>query len=564
MEIFIGLSITIVIAAVIAGILQRLKQPVIIGHIVTGLIVGPYFLHNAQFSEVVDTLSQVGIALLLFIIGLSLTPKVIKDVGKASFFTGLSQIFIVSTAGFGVAKFLGFSNIIAVYLGLALTFSSTIIIMKLLSDKKDLGKYYTKISIGLLLFQDLIVALMLIGISAISNGGANLMSISLVVLKGIIVFDLVILFTIYVIPLLSSSFARSQEFLFLFSIAWGLGLATLFHFLGFSMEIGALVAGVALSTSPYHFEISSRLRPLRDFFVILFFVLLGSKIQVSAIHSIIYPAVVLSLFVLIVKPILVMFLTASFRYRRKVNFLTGLNFSQISEFSLVLVILAVKMGQLPGDIVTLVTLVSLITITVSSYLVLYGDKIYPYLSRFVPERRFTKNGTVHLDTFDVILFGCNRIGLDFVSDFKDLGHKFLVVDFNPESIEKLTATGVNCRYGDAEDNEFLDELNLASVKMVISTIPDFEANNFLISKVTSENKNAVIMAISHEIDEAINLYEAGATYVLTPHFLGGKYASMLISKYGFDVEKFVSEKEKHLKDLRKRKEVGHPQIISER
>lgn len=564
MDIFVGLSLTIVIAALIAGILQKMKQPLIIGHIITGLIVGPFLFKNLQFQDVVNSLSQIGIALLLFIIGLNLTPKVIKEVGKVSLLAGLGQILITSLAGFLVSHYvLGFNIIVSVYLGLALTFSSTIIIMKLLSDKRELSKFYSKISIGLLLVQDFLVALILIGISAFSSGNTDIASIFMTFLKGFLLIDVIALVTIFILPMLSSSFAKSQEFLFLFSIGWGLGLATLFHYLGFSMEIGALVAGVSLSTSPYHFEISSRLRPLRDFFVILFFILLGSKITVSTIPTIIYPALLLSAFVIIIKPILVLALTSLLGYKKKINFLTAINFTQVSEFSLILLMLGSKVSGIGSDVISMITLVSLITIAISSYIVLFSNKIYPYFQGLVFERKSAKAGKNSNEDSDVILFGCNRIGTDFLDVFKELGKKFLVIDYDPEKIEELEKININCRYGDADDNEFLEELQLDKAKMVISTIPDFETNRFLIGKVRAENEDIVVMVISHDVDEAIGLYESGATYVITPHFLGGKYASMLISKYGFDVSKFITEKEKHIKDLEKKRKLGSTLALPE-
>jgi Kef-type K+ transport system membrane component KefB len=561
MDLFVGISLTIVIAAVIAGILQRLKQPVIIGHILTGLIVGPFLFGNTHFKDVFDSLAQIGIALLLFIIGLSLTPKVIKEVGQVSFFTGFGQILVTTLAGFGLSRLLGFGNIPSLYIGLALTFSSTIIIMKLISDKKENTKFYSKISIGMLLFQDLLVAFILIAVSAFSGGVSDWQTITLTVLKGILVIDAIILAVIFIIPRLTSSFAKSQEFLFLFAIGWGLGLATLFHSLGFSMEIGALVAGVALSTTPYHFEISTRLRPIRDFFIILFFILLGSRLTFDAIKDLWIVALVMSAFVVFVKPMIVMGITGVLGYRKKISFMTGINFTQVSEFSLILIILVAGLGLVPTEVIQLLTLVSLITIALSSYSVLYADKLYPFVQKLVFERKVNKNTNVKSESFDIILFGCNRIGYDFIDSFKDLEEKFIIVDYDPETIEKLTKLEVPCRYGDAEDNEFLDELNLSTLKMAISTIPGYESNQFLIGRIRQVNKKAVIMVISHDADEAIGLYEAGATYVITPHFLGGKYASMLISKYGFDIDKFVEEKERHLRDLSKRHELGHTSVL---
>ncbi|MEI7791952.1 MAG: cation:proton antiporter [Candidatus Berkelbacteria bacterium] len=563
MDLFVGISLTLVVAAVLAGILQKLKQPVIIGHILTGLIVGPYLFHNAQFQDIFDSLSQIGIALLLFIIGLNLSPRVIKEVGKASFITGFGQIILTSLAGFGVSRWLGFSTVSSIYLGLALTFSSTIIIMKLLSDKKDLSKFYSKFSIGILLFQDILVAILLIAVSALSGGATDWGHLIVTLLKGIVVFDLIILAVMYVIPRLSAFFAQSQEFLFLFAIGWGLGLATLFHVLGFPMEIGALVAGVALSTTPFHFEMSSRLRPIRDFFVILFFILLGSRITPAAIVDLWRPALLLSLFIIIVKPLLVSVMVSLFGYRKKVSFMTAINFTQVSEFSIIFLILGEKVGHIPSSFISLITLVSLITIMISSYLVIYSNRIFPFFQKFMFERTATKSGQVRGGNFEVILFGFNRVGHDLVNDFKDLGDKFLVVDFDPEAIKKLTELGINCRYGDADDNEFLEELNLSKVKMIISTIPDFDTNELLVGKIRLVNEKAVIIVLSQEAEEAIDLYEIGATYVITPHFLGGKFASMLISKYGFDIEKFVTEKQKHLRDLEKQTEFMQTAITPE-
>ena len=563
MDLFVGISLTLVVAAILAGILQKLKQPVIIGHILTGLIVGPYLFHNAHFQEIFDSLSQIGIALLLFIIGLSLSPRVIKEVGKASFLTGFGQILLTSLAGFGVSRWLGFATIPSIYLCLALTFSSTIIIMKLLSDKKDLSKFYSKFSIGILLFQDILVAILLIAVSALSGGATDWGHLAVTLLKGIVVFDLIILTVMYIIPRLSAFFAQSQEFLFLFAIGWGLGLATLFYVLGFPMEIGALVAGVALSTTPFHFEMSSRLKPIRDFFVILFFILLGSRITPGSIVELWKPALLLSVFIIIVKPLLVSLMVSMFGYRKKVSFMTAVNFTQISEFSIIFLILGEKVGHIPSSFISLITLVSLITIMISSYLVIYSNKIFPFFQKFMFERTASKSGHARGENFEVILFGFNRVGHDLATDFKDLGDKFLVVDFDPETIKKLTELGINCRYGDADDNEFLEELNFDKVKMVVSTISDFDTNEFLVGKVRLANEKAVIIVLSQEAEEAIDLYEIGATYVITPHFLGGKFASMLISKYGFDISKFVLEKEKHLRDLEKQAEFMQTTITPE-
>ncbi|MEI6498644.1 MAG: cation:proton antiporter [bacterium] len=558
MNIFIGVSVVIVIATVIAGILQKLKQPLIIGYILTGLIIGPFLFKSAEFSNAIDMFSQFGVALLLFIIGLNLSPKVFKEVGKISVLIGIGQLILTDALGLVLGQVLGFSFSIAIYLAIAITFSSTIIVMKLLSDKKDLSKMYAKIAVGLLLFQDLTVTFLLIGISATTTEVVTLGSVALMFIKGLVAIDLIILISIFLLPRLTRFFARSQEFLFLFSIGWGLGFATLFHYLGFSIEIGALIAGIALSTSAYHHEISSRLHPLRDFFIVLFFIMLGSKINIMALGSMLLPAILISTFVLVVKPLVVMIFMGILGYRKKTSFLTAVTMGQLSEFSLIFLMILSKNGQIPIEIVSMLTLVSLISIAGSTYMVIYSTRLYRFLSNFLSifERKVTKKESKVEEGSEVILFGCNRIGRDFLNYFRELEKSFLIVDINPEVIEKLQTLNFNCRYGDADDDEFLKEIDLNKVKMVISTIPDYDTNEFLISRITQTTKNAIIIVISHNIDDAIGLYEAGATYVITPHFLGGHYTSMMISKYGFDIEKFIEEKEKHILDLERRRDFG--------
>jgi Kef-type K+ transport system membrane component KefB/Trk K+ transport system NAD-binding subunit len=567
MEVFVELSIIIGITVLIAGIMRLLRQPLIIGYILAGIIVSPYFLNIIRSTETIIIFSQIGVTLLLFIVGLSLSPRVIKEVGKVSLVTGIGQIIFTSLIGFFISRLLGFSVIVSLYIAVALTFSSTIIIMKLLSDKRDLEKLYGKISIGFLLVQDIFVIIILIIISSFSSK-LNMPNLSIgAIFSGILLIGGFILITIYILPGLSKFFAKSQEFLFLFSIGWGLCLAALFHHIGFSMEIGALIAGVTLSISPYHYEISSKMRPLRDFFIILFFILLGSQMVFGNISQFIIPAIIFSLFILIGNPLIVMILMGLLGYKKKTSFQAGLTVAQISEFSLILIILGVKVGHLTNEILSLVTIIGLITIAGSTYLILYSDKIYPYLSRYLSifeRKKVREREQDKFRDYDIILFGCNRVGYDFLKTFKKMRKKFLVVDYNPELIPELTKKKINCRYGDIDDSEFLDELNLSKVKMAISTIPDFETNLLLINKIRQTNKKAIIMVVSHNIEEANILYDKGATYVIMPHFLGADYTSMMINKHGMNINKFLKEKKKHIKQLKTKKRLGHEYPKAER
>ncbi len=505
--------------------------------------------------------AHIGIALLLFTVGLSLNPKMIKSVGKVSLITGLGQVVFTSGIGFLIAMALGFSTIVSIYIAVALTFSSTIIIMKLLSDKGDTDTLYGKIAIGFLLVQDLVVVLVLIVVASLS-GGFSLSALAFgLIVKGVGLLGSVFVLSYYLLPKVIKIIAKSQEFLLLFSIGWCMALASLTHLLGFSIEIGALLAGVTLAMSPYRYEISSKMRPLRDFFIVLFFILLGSQMEFLDISAQIIPIIIFSAFILIGNPIIVMTIMGLLGYTKRNSFFAGLTVAQISEFSIIFIALGITVGHLNDEILSLVTVVGLITIAGSTYLMLYSDKIYDsigkYLSIFersgkkVDEHKHGSKGA-----YEVVLFGYNRIGIDILKAFEKMNKKFLVVDYNPDIIKKLTEREVNCHYADASDVEMFEELNISKARMVVSTAPKFETNLLIINKVREVNPRSIVIVIASHTDEALRLYDAGASYVLMPHLLGGSHTASLIKRHTFNSKDFIKIKERHIRHLSNRQEVG--------
>jgi Kef-type K+ transport system membrane component KefB/Trk K+ transport system NAD-binding subunit len=557
-NIFLEISVVLVTATVVAGIMQLLRQPLIIGHIITGLLVGPYFLNLINSKETLEVFAHIGITLLLFIIGLSLNPRVVREVGKIAVITGLGQVLFTSAFGYLLGILLGFPPVTALYIAIALTFSSTIIVLKLLSDKKELGRLYGKIATGFLLVQDIIATLILIIITSLSQ--QKTVS-ELITATGLRIAALLIGFfflTRFILPRLTNFFARSQEFLFLFAVGWGLGLAALFSLAGLSIEIGALFAGVALATSPFSYEISSRMRPLRDFFIIVFFILLGAQMQLHSLGDLLLPAAVFSFFILVGNPLIVMTLMGLMGYTKKTSFKAGLTVAQISEFSLILVVLGNRVGHLSSETISLVTMVGLVTIAASAYMIIYSDGIFrriaPLLSIF--ERRDPKREKSKKENYDIVLIGYLRAGLQFASTFKGMGQRFVVVDYDPEIIDKLKQEKFNCIYGDANDSELLDELRLDAAKMVVSTISDFATNTLILQHVRQLNASCIVVLTSDEIDEASELYTQGATYVLMPHYLGSAKTVGLIEKHGFDLSAFIREQNRHLEYIREHQVPG--------
>lgn len=560
MPIFVELSLILMVTTVIAFLMRLIKQPLVVGYIVSGIVVGPYVLDILKSTEYIELFSKIGIAVLLFIVGLSLNPKTIKENGSAALTTGIGQIVFTSVFGCLIVLALGYDVLTSLYVAIALTFSSTIIILKLLSDRGDLGKLYGRISIGFLLAQDLVATVLLVFIpilgAYIVGGGETEANFYSLVLLGVAAGLLVLFITKFIIKKIINNIAKTPELLFLFSITWGLLVAALFYSVGLSVEVGALIAGVTLSVTNFAFEISSKLKPLRDFFIVLFFILLGSQLVLGDLQAIILPATILSVFVLVGNPLIVFILMNLLGYKSKVGFMAGLTVAQISEFSLILMHLGQQLGHVSAESVSLVTMVGIVTIAGSTYLILYADGIYKFLEKFlrILEIRKIKKGKGErksTDIFDVVIFGYGNVGNEFVRVAKENNNTFAVVDYDPSLQKKNKATENNFIYGDAEDVEFLEEIKVVKSKILVSTIPDPQINLSLIKYYRKKNKEGVVVVTSHGVEETKELYAAGATYVIMPHFLGAHHAALMLSRYINDEEVFAKARETQMHQLEK-------------
>ena len=580
---FVELSIVMVVILIVSLIMMKIKQPLLIGYILTGLIAGPLFFNFISPGANYEAFAHIGIALLLFIVGLSLNVSLIRDVGPISLITGLGQVVFTSSVGYFIALLLGFSPMASLMIAIGLTFSSTIIIIKLLSDKKDLDSLYGKISLGFLLVQDFVAVILLMFVSSmisVGPGGALGPIIIKTILLGIVSVVLTYVLAKYFVPKFVERIAHSQELLFIFVIAWCLGFSTLFYVLGFSLEIGALLAGITLASTRYQYEISSKIRPLRDFFIIMFFILLGAQMIpdvpvdvmegtlsdkidfiTASISGLIVPALIFSLFVLIGNPIIVFILMSLLKYSSRTSFLAGLTVAQISEFSLILGLMAKEAGLLTTDEISMLTFVGIITITASTYMIMNGDYLYkllsPFLKKFESKRLKDAKKGVRNKHYDIIIFGSNRIGYSILKSIRKSKKEYLVVDNDPMIVDQLKSKGINCIYGDASSTEFLSEFNFKDTKLVISTIPNREISLLILEHIRQINKDSQVILTSNHVDDALYLYDKGTDYVILPHFLGGEYVADLVNKLFDDISLLLQEKIEHINDLKTRKDIGH-------
>lgn len=552
--IFSGLSLILVIGTAMALLMRLVGQPMLIGHILTGIIAGPAVFHITKSSDTFAVFSDIGITLLLFIIGLGLNPQTIREVGRTAATVGAVQVSVITILGWLIiGPLLGLSHTSSAFFGAALACSSTIIILKLLSDKKEQARLYGKIAISVSLVQDLFAIALVVLTSAGHNKSLAFGSLIGLIFKGGLIALAIYYVSTKVLPKFQRLIADSQEFLFLFAIAWGLGIAALFAKAGLSSEIGALLAGIALAQLAYAQEIAARLRPLRDFFVIVFFITLGAGLSFANFGHLL-PTVLLGVLVVVVaKPLVAMAVMGFLGYTKRTSFKAAGSLAQVSEFSIVLIVVGQSRGLIDHSLVSAITLIALLSIAASTYVIVFSDKMFSLFENYLGlfERRKLRHEPAMPGRYEYILFGFQKGGHEFIRVFKQLGRNYVVVDYDPEMIDILEQRRIPHLYGDANDAELLEEAGVAHAKLIVSTITDFQTTLFLLSYLEHKNPNAVIIAEADRPAQAAQLYAHGASYVILPHLIGSEHISAFVKKSGLRKEAFKKFREKHIEELEK-------------
>jgi hypothetical protein len=285
---------------------------------------------------------------------------------------------------------------------------------------------------------------------------------------------------------------------------------------------------------------------------VLFFITLGESMNITNISSGIWPAIVLALIVMLAKPLTIISTMGLLGYTKRVSFKTGINLSQISEFSIVLVVLAVNSGLVREDLSAIISLVAIITIAFSTYLMHYDNELFNYFDRIklhLFEKEVTYKEKRNQSSYPLMLFGYHHGGHEFIKAFNQIGKRFLVVDYDPVVIESLERQQIPYIYGDATDAELLEEIGIKNAKLIISTFSDFEATQQLVTIVSHANPSAVIICHAENKHEAVKLYELGSTYVMIPQYIGSEKISSFIRKHGLSKSEFNQFREKHLNYL---------------
>lgn len=531
------LGVIITAAALFALGARSLKLPSIVAYIAAGLFLGP-LTGLVNLNESISLLSEAGIVLLLFLVGLELSLAKVRDVGRVAVIAGLGQVVFTTVGGMILCGPLGFDLMDSLFLSVGLTFSSTVVVVKLLDEKEELDSLYGRIAVGIFLVQDIVAIVLLTVLAGLQQGDSiTLRSAAEGIVWALGGMTLLLGMTLatsrYLLPRPFAWAARSPQTLYIWSLCWCFGVVLVAHLLHLSVEIGAFLAGLALAQLPYHADLRRRVHPLMNFFIAVFFVSLGIKLEFSAMQTHLLAALILSLFVLLGNPLIFIWIIARLGYGERTAFLSSVTVAQISEFSFIFGSLGVSSGLIQTDILSLLSVVGIVTIALSTLMILYNHQLYEWFSRAgllrifraVPEPPESEVSTQYRD--HVIVVGMNTLGRELVKRLTAKGEKVVAVDTDPM---KLRGLGCHSLYGNAEHLSLLEEAGLPRAKLLVSALQIEETNDLLAYRCKSMGVPCSIHAIDLEVMD--NLLEMDVHYLMIPKVDGIKLQTRELHKMG--------------------------------
>lgn len=551
----LGGQLAVFVLAVVSGVLFRyLGMPSLIGQVAAGLVVGSSGVLGQRDIELMRMLGNLGITLLLFLVGLEMNWKELRKVGKASLTIFAGQTVLVMGMFVVVSKLgLGMEVVRSVLFATAMTFSSTIVVVKMLSEKKNISSYSGRISLGVLLLQDLLAIILLAVLPGFKEGIDSSIFFMLMLKVGSL-FLLVNVLGHAIVAGLLREVIKSSEDLILFSLAWFFVVVMMAEkVFGVSAEVGSFLAGLSLSTTWGHFQIINKVKTLRDVFLTLFFVVLGLQVGTGRVDWVMVTW--LSLLVIFGK-FLVTYLWSVFcGVGSRVSFLIGVNMTQVSEFSLVIMTLGLATGLWKDDLSRTITVAGLLTMTISTVMISKSESLFSLAKRKFPGM-FAIGKQKDLKKLEmkkhIVLLGCDRTGKSVVSFLEKNGVPFVVVDFNPDIVAEIKKGGGEVIFADATDPDLVDIANMTEARLIISTIKDKNDSLALLTELSRKGIKTPVIVDAETLSEAKELYEAGAAYVVLPHFVSGWHMSQLVKKSIKDKEvfgKFRRKQEKAIKTI---------------
>ncbi|MBI5388773.1 cation:proton antiporter [Candidatus Woesearchaeota archaeon] len=558
-----GILLLVIVA--ISFLIKYFKQPIIMGYVLAGLLFATFGAYYKVQSETIQTMSELGITFLLFLIGLEFDLKSLKYLGKDIFYSLVLQSLVFFLIPLWVGKLFGFTIMESVYIGILFMFSSTLLVAKWLEDKKETSTLHGKIILGTLIVQDIIAILALSILSVLQE--TSFIAILTAPFKGLLLILIAFVLAKYILNHILKFASRYPELLFITSIGVCFFFVVISPYLGYSTTIGAFIGGITLANTIYKNDIAVRLRPIIIFFNMLFFVGLGFQMDLHLnVMHLIFVVIFIALSMLL-KP-LAIYITLRMRgYDMKTAFLSGLYLSQLSEFGIIIVAAGVFAKNISGVISSIAVISVIVTMILSSYYIKYDKRIYNRCQKLLlyTEKWFKTKEQVQ-ETVDpgcnILFFGYYDLGQELFAKLRQMGKKIVVIEQDPVSIELLKRENIPYIYNSIHNPEFFEALNLANVELAVSSIIDAEDNKQLIKQIKHANQKAIVIVTAKNMKEALELYNAQADYVINPSYLNEQHVSVLLEEFTHDITKVIGKKIEDITAF-KEKEAKRKQVQEE-
>ena len=532
-DIILQIAIAIVVAGGLALLARATKQPLILAYLAAGIIIGPTEGFGWLKIEDLEPISELGLILLLFMVGLEIDLKKLVASGKPLIAAGIGQFAVCVVLGLMAAPWLGFSyvpgSLAPIYVAVATALSSTMIVVKLLYDKFELDTIPGRITLGILVFQDIWAILFLALQPNLRNPAPLLLVISII--KGVALVAIALLMSRFVLPSLFRWIARSPELMLIVALGWCFGISAAAASLGLSREMGALIAGISLSAFPYGLDVVAKIISLRDFFITLFFITLGAKIPRPTM-ILVMAAIGISVFLVLSRFLSISPILLAMKQGIRISFVPAINLAQISEFSLVICALGVSLGHIDAYVLSVVVYTFVITSVLSTYGIQYNHYMYltvrPWLTRLGLRDLQDEYGHVSKHQARRIYFlGFSRYASSLLHDLleskPDLADDIGVLDFNPQVKHELDRRGICNVYGDISHRGTLEHANVHSSEVLVCTIPDSilkgTNNERLLLQLKALCPYAHVIVTAEVFSDAKRLYKQGASFVFVPRLM---------------------------------------------
>jgi len=517
-------------SVIIVFVLQRLKLPSIIGFLLTGVIIGPYGLSLINAVEQVETLSEVGVILLLFVIGMELSIKQLISIKKTVFIGGFLQVGItVLITGF-VYYFLGNSWNESVFVGFLFSLSSTAIVLKTLQDRQEISTTHGRNALAILIFQDIIVVPMMLVTPLIAGDSSNIgISILVLLLKSVVVIMITFLSARYVVPKLMHAIAKtnSKELFILVTITLCIAVAFLTSEAGLSLALGAFIAGLIISESDYSHQATSIILPFRELFTSFFFVSVGMLLDLNFFFSHISIVIFLVLLVFILKSSIAAVAVAILKYPTRIVLLTGLSLFQVGEFAFILSKVGIKYNLLSVQTNQYFLSVSILSMILTPFVIIFSEKI---ANRFIGvSKKMGLDGAISLEKNNeviikhalenhLVIIGYGINGSNLAKAAASNNIPFIVIEMNAEIVKREKAKGLPIIFGDASQYHILETVFLSNARAVVVAISDNIATKAIIKNVRSVSDSLYLVVRTRYVKETSELIALGADDVIPEEF----------------------------------------------